>query len=163
MLAQLDDSKLSARMIKSFLSILPIPSVYFELKVLAAKYGEPISAPLDNCYCLFSTKDKLRIIICECLNLTDPEGLVALGAPLDEYAGEAQAILEVLKPNLSIDELAESLYRIWKQKFGTIVLVRGDEIGGRHANSDYVCPDLTEPAAKIFTAVSPFLSSLNEH
>ena len=150
-------------MINSFLSILPIPSVYFELKSLAAKYGEPISAPLDNCYCQFSTKDKLRIVICECLNVTDPEGLIAMGAPLDEYAGEAQAILEVLKPNISIDEFAESLYGIWKQKFGTIVLVRGDEIGDRHVNSDYECPDLTETAAKIFTAVSPFLSSLYEH
>jgi len=56
------------------------------------------------------------------LNLADIEGLLALGAPNDEYDHEARSIASVLRgindASLTEDKLAEVVREVWIRAFG---------------------------------------------
>lgn len=155
------DPNLVSRAVQSLLFYCPQPTIYFELKLLAEAHGEVIQIPLNKAFNRITLADKLRIIISESLIDSDPEGFVALGAPLDEYAGEAEAVLATLQPETTVDGLTDNLYRIWKIKFGRYRQFKDGKLSEPPIDvPNYKPPDLTEAARKIYEAILPYLDSL---
>lgn len=157
----LGDSDLAARAVQNLLLYNPKPSLYFEMKLLAEKYGEIIQVPLELAFNQINVLDKLRIIVSECLAQTDPEDLISIGAPLDEYAPESDALVSLLKPNTTVEELTAQLYEIWRLKFGQYWKSNDGQLSGPYDAPSYKAPDLSESAKRILEAIEPHLKSLH--
>lgn len=61
-------------------------------------------------------QDKRLAIVIGVLNTFDPEGLLKMGAPKDEYTSEAKSILEAIDAGKELD--AELVRSIWAKWFG---------------------------------------------
>lgn len=157
----LGDSDMAARAVQNLLLYCPYPSLYFEVKLLAEKYGEIIQVPLELAFNQINVRDKLGIIVSECLAQTDPEDLISIGAPLDEYSPEASALVSSLTLNITIDELTAHLNEIWRLKFGQYWKSSDGRLGGPYDSPNYKAPDLSESAKKIFEAIEPHLKFLH--
>ena len=60
----------------------------------------------------------------------DPQGLASMGAPLDEYDSEAKYIFEKIssRANVSITDLTEIVYNVFKKQFGTGTNSKGNKV-----------------------------------
>lgn len=157
----LGDSGLAARAVQNLLLYYPYPSLYFEVKLLAEKYGEIVQVPLELAFNQINVLDKLRIIVSECLAQTDPEDLISIGAPRDEYSPEADALIPLLRPNITVDELTANLYEIWRTKFGQYWKSNDGQLIGPYDSPNYKAPDLSESAKRILDAIQPHLQFLH--
>ncbi len=88
-------------------------------------------------------------IIRDVLNREDVEGLLALGAPEDEYDAEAELIRQAiqdgqLKPGK--EELMELLKRIWQQMFGPF---SEEEMSRRQAALERLSKRLAEACSNV--------------
>ncbi len=153
----LGDSDLAARAVQNLLLYCPYPSLYFEVKLLADEYGEIVQVPLELAFNQFSVLDKLRIIVSGCLAQTDPEDLISIGAPRDEYSPEADALIPLLSPDISVEELTAILYEIWRTKFGQYWKSNDGQLIGPYDSPDYKAPDLSQSAHRICEAIQPYL------
>ena len=50
-------------------------------------------------------REKLTAIVRECVNAYDPQGLLKVGCPGDEYAPEIEAIAQSLRPKVTRTEI----------------------------------------------------------
>lgn len=155
----LGDSDMAARAVQNLVLYCPYPSLYFEVKLLAEKYGEIIQVPLELAFDKINVLDKLRIIVSECLAQTDPEDLISIGAPRDEYAPEADALVSLLRPNIAIDELTAHLNEIWRLKFGQYWKSSDGQLSGPYDFLNYKAPDFSESAKRIHKAIQPHLDA----
>ncbi len=55
----------------------------------------------------------------ELVNKHDPIGLIAEGAPLDEYDMESGSLLPRISPGQSPDEILDLVYKVFTKYFGT--------------------------------------------
>ncbi|MBK9764541.1 MAG: hypothetical protein IPO87_14615 [Flavobacteriales bacterium] len=55
----------------------------------------------------------------ELVNDHDPIGLIAGGAPLDEYDMESSSMLPRISPGQSVDEIHDLVYDVFTKYFGT--------------------------------------------
>lgn len=149
----LGDLDLATRAVKNLLFYCSYPSLYFEVKLLADKYGEIIQVPLELALNQINVLDKLRIIVSECLAQTDPEDLISSGAPRDEYSSEADALISLLSPNITVDELTTHLQEIWRLKFGQYWKSKDGQLIGPYDLPNYKAPDLSASANRIFEAI----------
>jgi hypothetical protein len=49
----------------------------------------------------------------------DPIGLIAAGAPLDEYDMESSSVLPRISPGQTVDEIIDLVYDVFTKYFGT--------------------------------------------
>ncbi len=49
----------------------------------------------------------------------DPEGLIKMGAPADEYDSEARFIHQYLKPNDDVEAIFFNINRVFQKQFGS--------------------------------------------
>lgn len=155
----LGDFDLAARAVQNLVLYCPYPSLYFEVKLLAEKYGEIVQVPLEASFNQLNVLDKLRIIVSECLAQTDPEDLISIGAPIDEYSPEADALVSLLRPNITVEELTTHLDEIWRLKFGQHWKSNEEQLSGPYDAPHYKAPDLSESAKRIHEAVQPHLDT----
>ena len=64
----------------------------------------------------------LLIAVNEALSVIDPEGLLELGAPVDEYSSEAQEITSqiaaLLADDLTLESITGVIRDVWVRAFG---------------------------------------------
>lgn len=68
--------------------------------------------------------------ISQILYKIDPQGLVSMGVPRDEYDSEAKCIYEKIssRSNVSITDLTEIVYQVFKKQFGTGTNSKGNKV-----------------------------------
>lgn len=62
-------------------------------------------------------KDKRLEHIEQCLQTHDPVGLIKMGAPLDEYDGEALLVFERTNRYYSIEKVQRTVYDVFVERF----------------------------------------------
>ena len=65
--------------------------------------------------------------VLEILNELDPQGLLKMGAPSDEYTIEATSIASLIKQDMSKQDILDLVYGVFKEMFG-------DELAGERSS-----------------------------
>lgn len=67
------------------------------------------------------------VAICEVLAKHDPQGLIRMGAPLDEYSPEAHPLSDKIQPPYSVDKIAEAVHQVFTEMFAPMRVGTRDE------------------------------------
>ncbi len=80
---------------------------------------------------------------------------------MDEYAGEAAALVSTLRIDSTLEQVTHDLNEIWRSKFGRYRNLKDGQFSESYDFPDYKAPDLREAAYKIYEALRHYLHSLH--
>ncbi|CAM6004045.1 unnamed protein product [Sphagnum balticum] len=153
------DVVIASQAIRHAMLSFPKPLVIFKLRRLA-ETNEVARVTFEEAFDELELLDQLTFIISDCLREHDPEGLISIGAPLEEYEPEARELAPAMHQGISTGEILTRLNIIWQGKFGQVYRFGGGERDGPFEARDFVLPDLSESAKSIVSAIGRVRSRL---
>lgn len=92
----MDELQAARRICTHLFALASDSGVYFLMEEVSESCGDVLHPTLEAAFSGMASRQKAEILIARILNEHDPEGLVAMGCPRDEYTGEARRIANSL-------------------------------------------------------------------